>query len=135
MRDPDRLVLVQAVITDQLAGDVLLGQGLEVQYLASRGDGLEDLLLVLRDQDEHGLWRRLLDQLEQFVRGGDVQLFSHPDDHHLVAPLIGFQGQLLDDLLGLVDPDLALLVLDAQALVPVEQASIGVTGHELPPFL
>ena len=67
---------------------------LEVEALRAAAYGVEQLLRFLADEDEHGLRRRLLKQLEQLVGARQIHALRQPDYRHLISALTRLQAQL-----------------------------------------
>ena len=76
--------------------------------LRARKDRRQQAVGLLGDQDEERPLPRLLENLENLVRGLLVHRLRKPDEHRLVVGLEALEGELADDLVGLAGRDHAL---------------------------
>jgi len=84
---------VETVVGDQEGGEVVVGDGLELDHLAAREDGRQDALGGVGDEDEVDLGRRFLEAFEERVGGLDVEALRFDHDPHAMATENGLRAR------------------------------------------
>lgn len=108
---------------------------LKSEALCAAAYGFEQFLRFLAHEDEDGLLRRFLKQLEYLVSRGDIHALGQPHHAHLVSTLRRLHAQSARESVALSSGDDGLLVLGAHRLHPLLYAEVGSIAEQLAPFL
>ena len=113
---------VHLVALDEKGAHLGVAERAELDHLAARDDGRQHALQPVGDEEEHHVGRRLLQALEELVRGFPVHVLDLGDDPHAMRGRERLEAEVADDRLDLLDaPHVALALEDVQ--VGVHSAS------------
>jgi len=128
--DDASLPFDDSMFPDEISGKVIDADLWNLDQQGARTDGADNLVRIFGDQDEQRFFGRFLEDLQDLGRCGIIQLFHHPQDHHLVFRFIAFITQGMDDLVAVLGIDDPLFVLHPDEFVPFMQVHMVIVPDE-----
>ncbi len=104
----------------------------QVQAPAARPDRRQEAAGGMSDQNQHGTWRRLLQDLQQGILGASVHVLRAVCDHDAPAALGGRESQEGGGRTHVVDDDLAAQLSGLRVHSPSEDAQVRVAAARDP---